>query len=546
MSALDGVCLGISSNPDISGPGVRIALYLQSFLSVLLVRFSPKDAPGAYWAMTSTAFSLIISSIVTSAKKEISLLDAIVVVYVLLLPVLASAFGLSEVMAPPQGKNATRSVHSPLLIIANWTRSVFTYSFALYVWIAAPNFGSDPPECNEATRLIFFGASLPALGSGRILSLAGWGLFTLLFIWRTLKGAGTILIAFQALFSSTASQALLKPKHPPKNEVHRELVTRTDFVTGKVTHVNRLFRPRQIFHELVQGIASQILSWAPSGTDRWYRVYGKTILIGFLAAWAIVMTELELLLNNLEDNVNNEWGFGQILPMLLTISPLFSLYESVLSRRSSGPVDETRVLRFSIRRARGLQRPYCELDPYPPEVIEELLEDDVKKARAPSPFAVVTIDEREMYTTFEWEDTHDPEWDESFDVKVRDLSTVVIRVFDRKCIDQGWPSFIGFVTVLPFSLLPPPTEGIREEDQPASSRTDVLEIPLVRDGKTVSSMTVSISLSTDTRFPPSLPVVPPVLHEEATHLQRRVGMVQFGNKKWGRKKETTTHVYQMS
>ena len=50
-------------------------------LSVLLVRFSPRDAPGAYWSMTSTAFSLIISSIVTSSKNEISLLDAIVVVY---------------------------------------------------------------------------------------------------------------------------------------------------------------------------------------------------------------------------------------------------------------------------------------------------------------------------------------------------------------------------------------------------------------------------------------------------------------------------------
>ncbi|KAF8814223.1 hypothetical protein BYT27DRAFT_7250264 [Phlegmacium glaucopus] len=36
-----------------SGPGVRIALYLQPILSVFLVRFSPPDAPGAYWSMTS-------------------------------------------------------------------------------------------------------------------------------------------------------------------------------------------------------------------------------------------------------------------------------------------------------------------------------------------------------------------------------------------------------------------------------------------------------------------------------------------------------------
>lgn len=126
-----------------------------------------------------------------------------------------------------------RPIHSPLLIIANWTRSAFTYSFALYVWISAPTFGSGPPECNAATRLIFFGASLPALGSGRWLNLAVWGILTLFFLWRAIKGWRTIFVAFRALFSSTAIEALLKPKHPPKNEVHREMVYRKDFRTGQ-------------------------------------------------------------------------------------------------------------------------------------------------------------------------------------------------------------------------------------------------------------------------------------------------------------------------
>ncbi|KAF8152964.1 hypothetical protein B0H34DRAFT_677195 [Crassisporium funariophilum] len=538
------VCGGILSNPDISGPGVRIALYLQSLLSVLLVRVSPKDAPGAYWSMTSTALSLIISSIVTSTQKAISLLDAIVVVYVLLLPVLASAFGLSEIMTPSSPKNSMRSVHSPLLIVANWMRSAFTYSFAIYVWMTAPTFGSGPPECNEATRLIFFGASLPALRSGRILMLSVWGLFTLLFIWRTLRGFKTIFIAFQALFSSSASQALLKPKHPPKNEVHREVVTRVNFTTGETTQTNRLFRPKQIFHELLQGLASQILDWAPSGSGRWYRVYGKTILIVILAAWAVIMTELELIRNPVAENPNGQWGFGQILPLVLTISPLFSLYESILARRSSGPKGETRILRFSIRGATGLQRPQCELDPYPLEVIETIPEEKVKEMRAPSPFAVITIDEREMYTTFEQYDTTDPDWDESFDVTLGDLSTVVIRIFDRKCIDRNWPSFIGFTTILPFALLPPPRDD--ESTDTLSERPSSVvkvDIPLVREGITVSGMSVSISLSTDTHNPPSLPVVPPRLHEEVNHVQRRVGLIKIGNKKYGRKKETTTRVY---
>ena len=65
----------------LSGPGVRIALYLQSLLSIVLIRYSPADAPGAYWCMTSTALSLVISAIITSIHRSISLLDAIVVVY---------------------------------------------------------------------------------------------------------------------------------------------------------------------------------------------------------------------------------------------------------------------------------------------------------------------------------------------------------------------------------------------------------------------------------------------------------------------------------
>lgn len=52
-----------------------------SISTVLLVRFSPPAAPGAYWSMTSTAIGLVVSGFITAARKQISLLDAIVVVY---------------------------------------------------------------------------------------------------------------------------------------------------------------------------------------------------------------------------------------------------------------------------------------------------------------------------------------------------------------------------------------------------------------------------------------------------------------------------------
>jgi hypothetical protein len=224
----------------------------------------------------------------------------------------------------------------------------------------------------------------------------------------------------------------------------------------------------------------------------------------------------------------------------------------------------------------------------------------VRKLRAPTSFAVVTVDEREMYTTFEMHDEHDPQWDESFDMRVDDSSTVVVRVFDRKCIDNGWPAFVGFAVVHPFTVLPHPTlppprvedEAQEDEDAPTEPsagdahqggssggssideshaagpehrgveddrllgvaskpsripRSVDLELPLVRDGITVPGMTVSIRLSTEIRGKPVLPPPPPYIGDvEQTRVERRVALVKFRNKKMGRKKETTTRVYQMA
>ena len=85
-------------------------------------------------------------------------------------------------------------------------------------------------------QLIFFGTSLPALGSGRVLNLVGWGLLTLLFWYRSIRGFGTILLAFKALFSPSAGQTLLKPKRPVENEVHLEAVDTYNYGTGAHTH----------------------------------------------------------------------------------------------------------------------------------------------------------------------------------------------------------------------------------------------------------------------------------------------------------------------
>jgi len=48
-----------------------------------------------------------------------------------------------------------------------------------------------------------------------------WGIL-MLFVYQFTKGFKTILLVVPALVSSTVSQALLKPKEPPKDEIRRE------------------------------------------------------------------------------------------------------------------------------------------------------------------------------------------------------------------------------------------------------------------------------------------------------------------------------------
>lgn len=187
-------------------------------------------------------------------------------------------------------------------------------------------------------------------------------------------------------------------------------------------------------------------------------------------------------------------------------------------------------------------------------------EPELENARAPSAFAVITIDERQVYTTYEALNSSNPVWEESFDIEVNDFSTIVVRVFDRKCIDRDWPSFIGYTTIHPFTVFPhadycPPTVGVDEEttllpSSSSSSKVDTDSIPLVLDGYTMHDMTIGILMSSETEAPINLPgpvpYTPRTQDIRKTTAERRVNLVKFGNRKRGSKKETVTHVYEMT
>ncbi|KAJ3510231.1 hypothetical protein NMY22_g16033 [Coprinellus aureogranulatus] len=563
-------CSGIPINTDISGPGVRSSSYLQAGLTIILVCVSPEDAPTAYWSMSAAALGLVITSLVTALLEDISLLDAIVVTYVLILPVVASTYGIANLSSPQaasgRGPTNLRRIHSPLLILTHWLRSAFTYVFALFLWVKAPNFGSGPPECDQATRFIFFWASMPALGTGRWLNLIVWGVSSGLFAWRTYKGAFTLLASMRGLLMK--DDTMFRPKGDMDAEIVLESRHRYTYHTGEHEHQARSYSPGQVVLQILQGMMSLVVGMAPT---RRYMKYGQLAIVIAVAGWAIAMTELELKRNVLEVDVNSTWGYGQVLPLILTISPLFSLWEALYKRnRGAGVV---RKLRFCVVSARGLKRNSF---PEPGSGDGEGMPQDQPEANnSPSPFVVVTIDKTEFYSTFYHDNTENPTWKDSFDIEVTDTTTMEIRVFDAKAMNDGKPALaalIGYTVIAPFTMLYP-GQGVERADtrlgQQAQASGTTAEItttgptaegglecmeecmtiaqvfPLMLDGEVIPGATLTFSVSKDVGGPPPLPDVPS-RYGDAPSLNRTTRVenwVGWQDRRVGHEEETSGQVY---
>ncbi|KAJ3540604.1 hypothetical protein NMY22_g4232 [Coprinellus aureogranulatus] len=511
-------CAGIPVNTDISGLGVRISMYLQAILTVIIVCVSPADASSAYWSMTVIALGLIVSIIVTAILQDISLMDAIVSTYLLILPVVASSFGIIHLASQPasrRGPNAVRKAHSHLLILTSWLRSALTYSFALFVWAKTPNFGSGPPECDQATRFTFFWASFPALGLCRIINLLAWGMLATAFLGRTYMGKFTLLASIRGLFMG--DDIMSQPYDPPAAEIHYESEDHYSYQTDEHSHQETIYRYGHVLHDIFQGMMTQILGWAPSGEHDSYKKYGQLLIVITIIAWAIIMTELTLKRNVLKVDVNNTWGFGQVLSLILTIAPLFALMEALL-RRTRGGCPKRR-LRFCLVSATGLNHTSnfdpnsCDAQGMPQEQLEAI--------RSPSPFAVATIDKTDFYNTFYHDNTASPIWQESFDAEVTDTTVIEIRVFDMKTSDKGRPTLVGRTIVTPFSMLYPAhrlgDDGTREDCTAISQ-----EFALVLNDEAIPGALLTFSISKDVTGAPPSPNIPGrYLVDRKTRLARR-------------------------
>ncbi|GJE92573.1 hypothetical protein PsYK624_087280 [Phanerochaete sordida] len=76
---LSKTCIALCPNQDLAGIGVRVAFYFQSFVTALLVVFSPTDSVPTAWAGTLLTASLIIAAMVSKVNGNLTLHHATLV-----------------------------------------------------------------------------------------------------------------------------------------------------------------------------------------------------------------------------------------------------------------------------------------------------------------------------------------------------------------------------------------------------------------------------------------------------------------------------------
>ncbi|EIM90726.1 uncharacterized protein STEHIDRAFT_152428 [Stereum hirsutum FP-91666 SS1] len=171
----------LRDNPDITGIGVRVAFYVQAFLTLLLSYLpNVSDNNASYWSMTITAFALFVSALSLNHQDQLSLYLAISVSILLWLHAFATLlvmFGDAVVKLKDLDGRTYKSKEQHdfyqsmrIMRLSGVPVIAIAIAFSLFVWRHASTFGADP-ACNPHTVLVILGSHLTATTTGRIAAL---------------------------------------------------------------------------------------------------------------------------------------------------------------------------------------------------------------------------------------------------------------------------------------------------------------------------------------------------------------------------------------
>ncbi|KAL0951548.1 hypothetical protein HGRIS_008231 [Hohenbuehelia grisea] len=345
------------NNPDISGVGVRISFYLQTVLLVLLVDRSWKDAPTALWSLIATSGGLQLAAIVQAKADNLSLFQALQVSNLVWL----ANFGTFVALASySRQKAASRKKQNKKLEVLDYhvkyaamLQTLLSMSLTLYMWVSAHTFGPEK-ECSVFLSYRLFVIKVPALTSGRIVGLTVSSLLTASYLVITVH---ELRASYHNSKSRGQSSKQAGSGDRSANSSPLLPITGRDVVSlprspAPVVRSPRVAAGTTTFREHAQSIVvsepASFLSSPSTGTvrpslaeyhrrpkrRRWSSdldpmLVGIVICYVMVLTYFIVSTELLIAANPAGDDAVKEWGFGQILALIVVIPSALSAADAI-------------------------------------------------------------------------------------------------------------------------------------------------------------------------------------------------------------------------
>lgn len=283
------VCESIQPNPDVSGMGIRASIYALCLggrlLTLFTKLFSTREASDEFERSYKSSLSiqgmaLLCTAWYESTNNQLTLFHAIVVLHIL------SILGVNlATKISPHNSPWIRFWMNGFLIICAVAGFI---AFNVYVWIRAPNFGSQP-ECNSSVVYVLFGTSIKATNDVfRYIILGTLALIPATFVLTLIFGLPCFAVACCVCRDSVKRKCDCPP-----------LLSRRS--TGPQTGPRKL----NWTNETVQATAYTVFS-----------------------IYAIVSLE-QMISRNPVSEEESQMSFGQILALFLLLGPMVDFFNAV-------------------------------------------------------------------------------------------------------------------------------------------------------------------------------------------------------------------------
>lgn len=249
---------------------VRISLYILALAGPIIsfLQRSKELLAAIEKAMGLTGFAVLLTALTYAIKHELDLFHALCIFHLV---------GLVGLSVKPPGEDDIDIGDSlrHWLIIMYYGSIIGFLGFMIYIFARAPYLGPQP-ECNKDVKYAIFGVDAPATN-----------------------------IVFRALF--LAAFGILSIFVPA-------LTYATDWIASVKRDIRSTLK-----NEVVRDMLDASYVQADQGKEGY-------VMIGEVVGRVYIITMLELMIKrNATGSAGNDWGFGQVLAMVMLVGPIIEL-----------------------------------------------------------------------------------------------------------------------------------------------------------------------------------------------------------------------------